>query len=397
MPKHEMWELKSMQAAPLNVKVLLTKQRIRDWVNHYGEDGVYISFSGGKDSTVLLHLVRELFPDVPAVFVDVPTQYPELREFAKTFDNVEIIRPKISFIEVCEKYGFPLISKEVSEKVYYAQKCIEEYLARKEGGNAKTTLARSWWRFEYLTGVPRGTIKGGGVPDEYINVLQQANKCKINQLLGTCTYGDGKSTFDASKYLFMVNAPFRVGNQCCKVMKKAPVHAYAKRTGRVPFVGQMAEESRLRLQSWINHGCNAFDAKSPVSNPLSFWTEQDILRFIKENNISICSVYGDVVEDLDGTNEVEGQMTISDLEGFENYKQFDAERPPLKTTGCKRTGCMLCGFGCHLEKPGRGRFELLKKTHPGMYKMLDVVKNNGVTMRQAIDWINENGHLNIRY
>ena len=56
-----------------------------------------------------------------------------------------------------------------------------------------------------------------------------------------------------------------------------------------------------------------------------------------------------------------------------------------------------CGFGCHLEKKGEGRFELLKETHPGIYGLLDVCKNNGVTMREAIDWVNEHGNLHIRY
>ena len=129
---------------------------------------------------------------------------------------------------------------------------------------------------------------------------------------------------------------------------------------------------------------------------MSFWTEQDVLLYIRENNLPICSVYGEIVEDWGKTNDVEGQMTISDLEGFEGVEQFDAKQPPLTTTGCKRTGCMLCGFGCHLEKPGEGRFELLKKTHPKMYALLDVVQNNGWTMRQAIEWMNEHGNLNIR-
>jgi len=107
-------------------------------------------------------------------------------------------------------------------------------------------------------------------------------------------------------------------------------------------------------------------------------------------------VYGDIVEDVSGTDECAGQMTISDLEGYEKMWLFDADRPALKTTGCDRTGCVLCGFGCHLEKAGEGRFERLKVTHPGMYNLLDVVQNNGVTMREAIEWINEHGNTNIR-
>ena len=118
--------LRQMQAAPLSVKIRMTMSRINDWVYEYGEDGVYVSFSGGKDSTVLLDIVRNRcgFKNVPAVFVDVPTQYPELRTFAQSFDNVVTIRPKISFVEVCKKYGFPLISKEVSDCVDNARKYL---------------------------------------------------------------------------------------------------------------------------------------------------------------------------------------------------------------------------------------------------------------------------------
>ena len=112
-----MQDLMQMQALPLDLKIRLTKQRIRDWVNEYGEDGVYVSFSGGKDSTVLLHIVREEYPNIPAVFVDTGLEYPEIRQFVKTFDNVEWLKPKMNFKKVIETYGYPFIGKEVSEKV----------------------------------------------------------------------------------------------------------------------------------------------------------------------------------------------------------------------------------------------------------------------------------------
>lgn len=128
MNVHTLNDLYQMQSLPLDIKVRMTEQRIKAWINEYGEDGVYISFSGGKDSTVLLNIIREKMgcKDIPAVFVDVPTQYPELKEFVQTFENVEIIKPKISFVQVCEKYGFPLVSKEVSESVYGARKYLTE-------------------------------------------------------------------------------------------------------------------------------------------------------------------------------------------------------------------------------------------------------------------------------
>ena len=99
------------QALPLEAKVSMTKARIREWVNYWGLDGVYISFSGGKDSTVLLHIARSIYPDIKAMFVDTGLEYPEIREFVKTFDNVDIIRPKMNFKKVIKseiKFYVPL-------------------------------------------------------------------------------------------------------------------------------------------------------------------------------------------------------------------------------------------------------------------------------------------------
>ena len=128
MAKHTREELAQWQSLPLEVKIGMTETRIRAWVNTFGQDGVYVSFSGGKDSTVLLDIVRNKmkYDRIPAVFVDVPTQYPELKTFAQKENNLEILKPKISFMQVCEKYGFPLISKEVADTVHEAKR----YFAR---------------------------------------------------------------------------------------------------------------------------------------------------------------------------------------------------------------------------------------------------------------------------
>ena len=140
MNKHTMADLYQMQSLPLPAKIRMTQRRIDDWVNEFGEDGVYLSFSAGKDSTVLGHIIREVcgYKNILFVFVDVPTQYPELKEFAKTFDNLVILKPKISFAEVCEKYGFPMISKEVSNCVSGARKYVK-YLDSKKSENAILT------------------------------------------------------------------------------------------------------------------------------------------------------------------------------------------------------------------------------------------------------------------
>ncbi len=161
-------------------------------------------------------------------------------------------------------------------------------------------------------------------------------------------------------------------------------------------MGQLAAESQRRTDAWMRTGCNAFEGKHPQSNPMAFWTEQDVLQYIKQNNLPICSVYGDIVEDLSGTEEVEGQLTFSDLEGIDTTA-FDAEKPKLKTTGCNRTGCMFCGFGCYLEKPGEGRFERMRITHPKIYEwIMKSWDEGGLNYREIIEWINEHGNMNIR-
>ena len=234
---------------PLDVKVGLTKNRLREWVNHYGIDGVYVSFSGGKDSTVLLDIARKMYGnDIKAMFVDVPTQYPELKQFAMSFDNVDITRPKISFAEVCEKYGFPLISKEVAQCVYEVKNAMKH-------GKEKPL-----YRMRRFLGEIKDPKTGK------------------------------KSVYNIEKWRFLLDANFYCSHKCCDTMKKAPAHKYIKETGRVQITAEMAEESRLRKQQWILNGCNGFNLKSPKSKPMSFWTEQDVLKYIKINNLPICSV-----------------------------------------------------------------------------------------------------------
>ena len=122
--KHTISDLYQMQSLSLESKIRMTEYRIRQWVDEYGENGVYVSFSGGKDSTVLLDIARRLYPGIKAMFVDTGLEYPEVRQFVKNFENVDWIKPKLTFRQVIEKYGYPFISKEVSECVYGARKFL---------------------------------------------------------------------------------------------------------------------------------------------------------------------------------------------------------------------------------------------------------------------------------
>jgi 3'-phosphoadenosine 5'-phosphosulfate sulfotransferase (PAPS reductase)/FAD synthetase len=122
-------ELRMLQALPLELKVARTKQRIREWVDYWGKEYVYVSFSGGKDSTVLLHIVRQMYGDeIPAVFVNTGLEFPEIQHHVRSFPNVVILHPEMNFRDVLTKYGYPVISKEVSQCIYETRKFYSNFV-----------------------------------------------------------------------------------------------------------------------------------------------------------------------------------------------------------------------------------------------------------------------------
>lgn len=299
-----------MQSLPLEAKIIMSQRRIRDWFD-YWDGQVYVSFSGGKDSTVLKHLVENTpgVHDVPVVFVDTGLEYPEVRKFATERADV-VLRPEMRFDDVIKTYGYPVISKEVANTI-----------AGAKPGNTRWLKLRGEM-IDPKTGKP--------------------------------------SVFNMPKWKFMLDAPFKVSDKCCDVMKKRPARKYEKETGRKPFLGLLASESIKRRRHWEKTGCNAYDKTAPQSQPMAFWSEQDILAYIKLYNLEYASVYGDIVED-------------------ENHK--------LKTTLCDRTGCVFCGFGCHMEK-GKNRFQRMKETHPRQYDYcMRPVEEKGLGLKEVLDYI----------
>lgn len=303
MPTHD--ELRILQALPLDIKIAKTKQRIREWVRYFGVSGVSVSFSGGKDSTVLLHIARQLYPDIEAVFVNTGLEYPEIQSFVKAHENVTTLRPKMRFDEVIREYGYPMIGKDVALTIYYARQGKK-------------------WALNYMQGLDKD-----GNPHEFKKNLY-------------------------AKYKPLMDVDFMISSRCCHIMKEQPLDEYSARTGKTSIIGTLADESERRQKAWLKTGCNAFGAKKPASKPLSFWTEQDILWYIQAYNVPIASVYGSVI-------------LYDEQDGFQYEQTLCDCGAKLCTTGCDRTGCIFCGFGAHLEK-GESRFQRLKRTHPRQYE-----------------------------
>ena len=288
--------LAARQAYSLQSKIAITEMRIKEWYERYNGK-VYVAFSGGKDSAVLRDMVLRMYPDVPCVFVNTGLEYPEIVDFVRTCKDVVWLKPGMSFKRVIEKYGYPVVSKVVSRFVWDLRRPIEV--------NRATRNLR-------LTGYNRKGI--------YCPSMKMPKK-----------------------WLRLVDAPFLISEKCCDVMKKQPAKAYAKKTGRMPYIGTMVGESLLRRRNYLRWGCNAFDLKNPTSTPMSFWKTSDVWEYIKLYDLPYSKIY-DMGED--------------------------------------RTGCMACMFGVHMEK-GSNRFQRMKKSHPKHWNAFI----NGMGLGKVLEYI----------
>lgn len=309
------WQFSQRKYLPWETKLRLTKTRIQEWYDNWNGQ-VYLGYSGGLDSSVLLHLIRQILGDtVPAVFSNTGLEFPEIVKFArKAGGEFQEIYPtqkngkRVLFRDVILTEGYPLISKEVANRI------------RK--------------------------LRHGNLSEKYRNYL---------------LHGDerGKLGMLPRKWRFLINAPFDTSEKCCDIMKKGPFKKYRKETGRVGFYGITQDESYMRQRQYANTGCNVYVANEPKSQPLGFWTKQDVLQYIVENDLEICSVYGDIMQTPCG----------------EYY-----------LTGEQRTGCMFCAFGAHLEKEPN-RFQRMAVKYPKQYQFcMKAVCEGGLGMAEVLDY-----------
>lgn len=325
--KYTQDDLKIMQGWSLDRKISVSQTRLIEWYSRF-DNQCYLSFSGGKDSTVLAYLAAQVCKAqkcrLVLWFSDTGLEFPEIREHVKTYGKwleeqfeieVETVieQPRdrkgkrILFRDVILKEGYPIISKRISRRIHDVQKL--------------------------------------------------GNSCYAAR----CFDGRETGLYDMRKWAYVIQAPFKVSSRCCEIMKERPAKRFAKKSGRVAIVGTMACESQPRRLEWLRNGCNAFENKEPMSRPLSFWTEQDILEMLVKYKIPYASVYGEILQD---------------------------EKGKWYTTGYQRTGCMFCGFGCHLEK-NPNRFQRLKQTHPKVWDYcMRPVEKGGLGMREVLEYIN---------
>ncbi len=369
MAKHTISDLYQMQSLPLSAKIRMTENRIIGWVAEYGLDNVYVSISGGKDSKVLLHIARRLYPNIIAVFVNTGLEFDSVRiQGIKSADVV--LRPKMSFVEVIKERGYPIISKSVAHNVRIARDN------------------------------PNGNVMK--------NMFLEPQK---------------GSRYDYRKYMYLLDAPFRISDLCCDYTKKEPARTYERKTNKKPFIGTLADESFLRKTAWLKNGCNAFDKKYPSSQPLSFWTEQDILQYIMQEIKPEFDYYWEVAQHSSGSTRrkaqkwikqhgysrngianVYGDIVYVDDDGMYYDDPLFMNDMKLQTTGESRTGCVFCMFGITQDTE---RFLRLKEVEPMKYDYVMRggkfdeqglwIPHNGLGYKFVIDWLNENGNLSIKY
>ena len=283
----EEWQLQQKQSLPLNIKISMTKRRIAEWYNKY-KGNVYISYSGGKDSEVMLHLVKSCHSDVKIVFVDTGTELSTRKHAIKKADV--ILKPKIPMLKIWMKYGIPFPSKQQANFIYKVKHTKSDYL-----------------RNRLMTGI----MKDGS-----------------------------KTMFKVSeKWKKIIDSDIEVSDRCCYYLKKEPFIRYNKQSGEVPFIGTMASDGMERKKQYKQHGCFNIDKEQCM--PLGFWTEQNILQYIKQFDLDYCTAYGDIIK-------VDGK---------------------LQTTKAKRTGCDGCGFGVHLEKEPN-RFQRMEVDNPRLHNII---------------------------
>lgn len=303
-------------------KVLYAERRAREFYDHPKISGNAYVAVGGLDSITLLCFLRSIGIDVPAVSVST-LEDKSIQTIHKQLGVIEL-KPLKSKVEVIREFGFPVLSKEIANKISLLQHPTEKN---------KTV------RHAIITGE---TGEYGG--------WQKNSRMKLAQKWLNL-FGGYENENEGVDYLM---PDFLVSDKCCYYLKEKPCDDYRQETGRFPYLGLMACEGGRRAKTLMLNGCNYISRGTKRSCPFAIFTRQDLLQLAIDLEVPVPEIYGDIVRDPDGT---------------------------LRTTKAQRTGCSMCGFGCHME--GRpNRWDLLYERNPKEWDMW----MNRVVQRKDGSW-----------
>ena len=223
-------------------------QKIQQIVNQYGEENFYISFSGGKDSTVLHELVDMALPGntIPRVYANTGIELNMIRDFvfekAKNDSRFEIIKPSVPIKQMLEEYGYPFKSKVHAH-------CVNLF---------QTDPSKNMWK-GYT----------GQRPEQW-----HTRECPKKLM-----------------YQFTDKNKLRISDVCCLKMKEEPLINWAKENNKdIAIIGIMMDEGGRRTRST----CLRFSGKKLMKfQPLVPITKNWEDWFIDKYNIKICDIYID--------------------------------------------------------------------------------------------------------
>lgn len=356
-------DLQKMWARTPERKVAVTQTKILE-VCLRTNYKVAVSFSGGKDSAVLLDIVARCWAadtgqhgNAPLVvaFADTSNEFAGMQKFVKEYCkfieakhgiaiDLHIVRGEKTYYEVLKEIGYPVGSKRISKQV------------RK---------IRNWLK---LSGVQWDEIR-----DNLDNEIESAGFLRslgapdtiVLYLTGIKSNNEKSKHFKLSKrWRPLIPAPFNVSEECCEKLKKAPIRAIENELGLNPIIAEMAADGEQRKASYLKTGCNAFSDGKARSKPMGFWLEKDVLWYHERYKLPHFQSYGDLV--------------------------CDEETGELHFTGEQRTGCKLCLFGCQF-KDRKAQFERLNEAEPQTVEFaLRPISEKGLGYREVLEYINKN-------
>lgn len=362
--------LQLRQKWSLSDKIWWSESNIKDFI-HDCDGPVSVSFSGGKDSSVLLDMVCNVWKSRPChdkpltvIYANTSNEFASMPGFVESFCrhmekrhgvviDLRIVRSKaMSYKDVIHTIGYPIASKKVSSMV---------------------EKIRRWMR---KSGTPWSDIQAclSGSPSEQLSNLDSIGSSKSTTLYLTGFTSTGTwapSYILPKKWYPLITAPFWVSEKCCEVLKKQPLAEAQKDSHLSPIIATMASDSQQREKAYLETGCNSFKAGKVKSTPMGFWLEQDVLAYLYLHNLPTAPMYGELKVELTDTED-------------------STTKYCYRFTGEQRTGCKLCLFGTQF--PGeRDRLVRLAKLEPATVRWaLKPVAEGGLGYREVVEYLNAN-------